>query len=943
VDGPDGRGRGSLADAPPDSRPPVGRATELRTVEELLTRVRAGQGAALVLVGEPGIGKTTLVRHAARAAEDMQTLDVVGAESERQMAYAALHRLLLPHLDRLDRLPPPQRAALTAAFGQTDGPAPDRFRIGLGALTLLADVAGDRPLLCTVDDAHWLDPETLEALAFVARRLQADRIGVLLALREGDPAASTAVRGLPTLRVGGLSSSSSRELLSRAVPGRLDDAVATQVAAETGGNPLALLTLVEQLTAEQLAGRAALPVPLPAAAQVRRWFLSRVRALPAPTQLLLLVASLAQPEDPPSLWRAAAELGLGPLDADPAIAEGIVTIGREITFRHPLLRSAVHAGATVADRRRAHAALAAAIPAGSDPERRAWHLAAATPGTDDEAAEDLELAGERVRNRGGYATWAAFLERSADLTADPEHRARRFVAAARAHLYAGSPDLAQAALDRAAPGVAGVVVRARAEQVRAAISSYHYRHAEVPARLLRALAAAGPADPQLTRDLLWEAMRTAVMARDALRGTTLPEVARTALSALADLGPGPADSDRLLRAFAVRIAVGAEPAVPLFREAVTGLAAGGPVRTDAGGRVLLAVLAADELWDDDGGRVLLDRVMRFDREHGDLNELALALRCSVAGLVRAGRFDDALASQQEAAELTRTMGMPPTGDADLVELWAWQGREAEARTAGDLLVDRWAGQAGMGVMATVARQALGILELGLGRYEQALDLARRVYDEDAAGFANLGLADLVEAGVRAGDLVAAEAGLARLAARAGASGTPWALGLLARSRALLAGDDAEPLFQEALAQLGRTEVRPELARTRLTYGEWLRRRNRRIDARDQLRGAHESFARMGAAAFAERARTELLATGARVQRPTAHPALGLTPQESQVAALAADGATNAEIASRLFVTVSTVEYHMNKVLRKLDVTSRRQLGAALHGSPAAARPAGSRA
>jgi DNA-binding CsgD family transcriptional regulator len=388
----------------------------------------------------------------------------------------------------------------------------------------------------------------------------------------------------------------------------------------------------------------------------------------------------------------------------------------------------------------------------------------------------------------------------------------------------------------------------------------------------------------------------------------------------------------------VRIAVGHRAAVPLLREAVTAMIGGAPVKADAGGRALFAVLAADELWDDDGRRTLLARVMQFDREHGDLNELCLALRCSVAGHLRAGRFTEALACQAEAAELTVAMGMPATGDADLAELWAWQGRAAEARAAAETLASVWAGSVGMGVMTTVGRQTLCLLELGLGRYADALVPARQVFDDDAAGFANRSLADLVEAGVRAGDRRAAEDGLARLTERATASGTPWALGLLARARALLrTGEDAEEFFEESLAQLVGTDVVTELARSRLTYGEWLRRSNRRMDAREQLREAYESFAGMGAAAFAERARGELLATGARAQRPTAPVGHGLTPQEGQVASLAADGATNAEIATRLFVTVSTVEYHMNKVLRKLSVTSRRQLSGALAGPPPTGR------
>ena len=912
----------------------IGRDPEVRWVDDLVAGVRAGRSAALVLVGEPGIGKTSLLRYARRAADGLQLLHVVGAESEQQMSHAGLHRLLLPHLDRVGRLPGPQRAALDAAFGRISGAVPDRFLVGLGTLTLLADVAAERPVLCLVDDAQWLDSESLETLAFVGRRLHVDGIGLLVALRREAAAGTTALRGLPTETVRGLSPADSRSLLARAVTGRLDERVADEVAAETGGNPLAVLAMAEELTEEQLAGRAELPLPLPVDSQMERWFLTQVDDLPPATQLLVLLAALAPPDDPPTLWRAAAQLGLTPADCEPALARGILSIGREIAFRHPLVRSAVHAGATGADRRRAHAALAAASPPHDAPERRAWHLGAATEGTDAAVAADLEKAGESLRERGGYAAWAAFLARSAELTPDPVRRAGRLVGATRAHLYAGNPEQAQVMLDRAAPGIGGAVVRARAEQARAAIYSYHYRMAEVPSMLLHALAQAGPIDEQLTRDLLWEAMRTALVSRRSMVGSTLADVAHAALEALDRIGPGPHDSDRLLRAFAVRIAFGHRAAAGLLREAVTAMTEGEPVRADAGGRVLLAVLAADELWDEAGRRRLLQRVTHYDRSHGDLNELCLAQRCAVASELRAGRFDEALACHGEALDLTAAMGMPATGDADLAELWAWQGRTAQARAAAEALTTAWAARAGMGVMATVGRRALCVLELGLGRYPEALEQALGVFEEDAAGYANHTLADAVEAAVHAGDRDTANAGLSRLADRATVSGTPSALGLLARSRALLEpGDEAEDLFQESVALLTASDVVTELARTRLVYGEWLRRHHRRMDARTQLREAYESFAAMGASAFAQRTRGELVATGGRAALPTARPAHGLTPLEGQVARLAAAGATNAEIASRLFVTVSTVEYHMNKVLRKLDVTSRRHLTGALAGAP----------
>ena len=694
MDGPAyDRSATALRTAPSDDRDALlGRTIEIRLLDDLIAGVREGRSAALVLLGEPGIGKTSLLRHALRAAEGMHTVEVVGAESEQHMAHAGLHRLLLPHLDRLGRLPVPQRAALSAAFGLVDGPSPDRFLVGLGTLTLLAEVAAERPLLCVLDDAHWLDTESLEALAFVGRRLHTDGIGLLVAVRRDETSGTTPLRGLPTETVGALSPADSRALLTRAVPGRLDARVADAIATGTGGNPLAVLALAEELTGEQLAGRAELPLPLPVDAQVGRWFLVQVRALPPATQLLLLVAALAPPDDPAGLWRAAAQLDLTPADAEPAVGRGILAIGREITFRHPLMRSAVHAAATESDRRRAHAALALGSPMDVDPERRAWHLAAAAAGTDDALADDLEAAGERLRARGGYAAWAAFLARSAELSADPARRAGRLVGAARAHLYAGNPGQAQVMLDMAAPGLGGAVVRARAEQARAAIASYHYRMAEVPAMLLRALAEAGPVDEQLTRDLLWEAMRTAVVSRQSMVGTTLADVARTALAALDRLGPGPADTDRLLRAFAVRATAGYRPAAPLLREAVTALAGGEPVRADAGGRVFLARPRRRRAV---GRRRAAEAARAGDARstaaHGDLNELAVAQRCAVAGGGAGRPVRPRRSRVRRGPGAHGAMGMPATGDADLAELWAWQGRAAEARAAAETLSSVWAG------------------------------------------------------------------------------------------------------------------------------------------------------------------------------------------------------------------------------------------------------------
>ena len=907
----------------------VGRSGDCGALDDLVEAIRRGLSRSLVIVGEPGIGKTRLLRYTAQAAGGMRTKSIAGVESELRLGFAALHRMLVPFLDRIGLLPAPQRDALGSAFGLAAGPPADPFLVGLGVLTLLADAAAEQPLIWLVDDAQWLDRESLEVLGFVGRRLHADSIGLLFGAREASPGL-TALDGLPTRRLGGLEPAAARALLATTVSGPLNARVAARIITETGSNPLALLELAGQLTPDQLAGRSPLPQRLPVGRRMQGHFLRQVKMLPPAARSLLLLASAASSDDPAALWRAAALLDLGPDAADPAVARDIISLHPRVAFRHPLIRSAVYEGARSGDRCQVHDALARIAGRDGYPDQAAWHRAASTVVPDEDVAADLERSAARAERRGGYVAQATFLARAAELTPDARERAARLFAAAQAHLVAGDGALAEALLDLAAPRLAAAGVHVAAQRLRASIAVFFSRHKDAPALLLDTVAAVDPPDVPLIREMLFEAMQAALVARQYTTGTTPVDVAHAALRAPRDPAWAITVTDLLLDGFATRTAVGYPPAVPLLRAAVAALFTGeqpAPVGIPA---TILGWFAADDLWDDQGRRAMLGRAEAVQRRHGALGALRITLAGLTTGEVWAGRPAEAEARYLEAAEISTSIGIPaPATTGVLLELRAWQGREQESRAIAEMTA-QWGQQRGAAVLEVFALMGLTVLELGLGRYAEALSWGMRIYDDDPPGFGNRILPEIVEAGARGGDHSAAHAALGRLADRATASGTPWALGMLARSRALLAHDaDAETFYHEAVAHLTDTSVRTELARAHLLYGEWLRRQKRRKDARSQLRTACDMFDAMGAAAFARRTRAELLAAGDSPHQPAERPGPDLTPQEAQVSRLAAAGATNAEIATHLFVTTSTVEYHLSKVFRKLDITSRRQLGAAL--------------
>jgi DNA-binding CsgD family transcriptional regulator len=905
--------------------PLLGREVEREAIDALVVAARDGLSGVLMLTGEPGIGKTRLLEYAAAAAADLVVIGLTGVESETQLGFGALHRLLRPFLDRVPGLPAPQREALGAAFGLRHSEPPDRYLVGLATLTVLAGAAASQPVLCLVDDVHWLDGESAEALAFTARRLHADSLAFIFAGRP-EAAGQAAFTALSARRLSGMEPLDARALLALGVDGSLDPVVADRLVAGTGGNPLALIELAVQLSPEQLAGVAPLPAQLPVGRMLDAYFRLAISALPADSRTLLLLVAAAPADDAPLIWRAAGMLGLTARAAAAAAERGVLTSERQPAFRHPLIRSAVYAGADPGQRRQVHAALAAACDSAGDSERSAWYRAEATAGTDDQVASELEATAELARTRGGYSEQAVFLSRAAELTTASDRRAERLLAAADAYLISGDPAAAEVMLDLAAVYLDEPVPRARALRTRALVEMFHVRIANVPAMLLDAVAELGAQDPGMTWALLFEAMHAALLAQGRLKGTTLADVARATATAWHDPDAPDWSADLIMEGLARRVAEGHAKAAPVLRQGLARLRACARLKENGIPLAVLLSLAADEVWDIDSLRELTDRLAEADRGQGALYALGMALLVAAQVEIVGGRFAEADACYAQADDFFAATGFPADGVINRAYLFAWSGREDELRAA-LAGVTYLADSFGHGHLLQMGLHALAVLDMGRGRYQCALDHALAIFREDPPAVGNLVLPLIVEAGVRADHQEAAGAALARMAERAPAAGTPWGLGLLARCQALMAPDEhAEARYRESIELLSQVPVALDLAHTRLLFGEWLRRRRRRGEARTHLRAAHQLFDSCGAVPFAERAQAELLASGEQARMRTLPPRNGgLTPQEQHVAVLAAAGDTNAEIASRLFITVSTVEFHLNKVFRKLGISSRRQI------------------
>ncbi|TYB68956.1 AAA family ATPase [Nonomuraea sp. PA05] len=920
-----------------EARPRLrGRQTECEALDRLVATVQAGRSSMLVLRGEAGIGKSALLEYARDSAAGCRIARAAGVESEMELAYGGLHQLCAPFLDRLDRLPEPQRAALGTAFGLCTGTPPDRFLVGLAVLSLLADASDREPLVCLIDDAQWLDRVSAQTLAFVARRLLAERVGLVLAVREPSlddeltGLTGSELTGLPQLEVGRLGDADARAVLDSVTPGRLDERVRDRIVAEAQGNPLALLELPRGLTPAELAGGFGRPDARPPAGQIEQSFLRRVEPLPRDTRLLLLVAAAEPVGDVTLLTRAAELLGIETAAAAaPAEAAGLITIGTRVRFRHPLVRSMAYRAAALEDRHRVHRALADATDPEADPDRRAWHLANAAAFADEEVAAELERSADRAQARGGVAAAAAFLERAAELSPDPGRRGVRGLAAARAKYRAGGYDAAFELLDAAELSPLGDRDRAQADLLRGQITFASTSAGAALPLLLKAARRLEPLDAGLARETYRDALNAAMAAGHLPSGAQAADIAGATLGA--PPGPPPRRNNLLLDGVARAAVEGYAAGVPLVRQALEAFRADGVSREEGLGWLPFACRMAHNVWDFETWSVLSFRLVELARETGSLAVLPSALHMLVANRVLAGELAAADALVAEAVTIGEVTGSRSMAQYAALVLAAWTGREAATREASEAVTRDLAIQ-GEGKVLTATQWAGAVLGNGLGRYEEAYVAAERgaEHPQELGGTYLRSLIELVEAAARSGRPARAAEAAAKLDEMAAAAGTDWALGTSAMARAQVSGGaSAEELYREAIERLGRTEVRTSLARARLLYGEWLRRENRRVDAREQLGVAYEALSGMGAEAFAERARRELQATGETVRRRGVEERVALTAQEAQIARLAGDGLTNPEIGAQLFISPHTVEWHLRKVFAKLGIVSRKQITAKL--------------
>jgi DNA-binding CsgD family transcriptional regulator len=907
----------------------LGRRRECAVLDELLGNARTGTSGVLVVRGEAGIGKTALLDYAAGRATGFRVARVGGVESEMELPFAGLHLLFGPLLDRLERLPDSQRDALTVALGVREGRAPDRLLVGLAVLSMVADLAEEQPVACLIDDAQWLDQSSLQAFAFAARRLVAERVAMVFAARASSHVPE--LTGLPELTVPRLSDPDAHALIASAVHGRFDPSVEDRLVRETDGNPLAILKLPLSLNPAELAGGFGVATTEPLPELIKSCFCRESQALPGATRQLLLTAAAEPTGDLALLWRAAALQAIGTDAAAPAEAAELVDFSVRAQFRHPLVRSAIYQAALPEERRTVHRALAEATDPQVDPDRRAWHRARAAAGPDEPVAAELARSAGRAQARGGLAAAAAFLEQAAELTPRPALRGARALAAAQAKFDAGSPDAAFRLLAIAATAPLDALQRARLERLRARLTFFRTRGSNAPALLLDAAKGLAQLDAGLARETYLEAIEAAVFAGRLGDGIGLPEV--TAAARNAPQAPQPPQSiDLLLDGLVTRFAEGYSDSLSPLRRALRAFArAPAPPRHEEMfwyyiwvECLLMPEPIAPDLLDDQAWQELATRAVGQARHAGAAAALPIALGSDACVSIQTGDFSTAAAQIDEAQAVSEVTGNAALSYASLV-LAGWRGQESTALDFIEASV-KDATARGEGRAIGVAEYAKAVLYNGLGHYEAALAAGQRACQYEDLGFFALSLTELVEAAARAGDPEAGAHALAVLTERTGASGTDWALGVQARSRALLSdGQAAGDLYRQAVQRLGRTRMSVHLARALLVHGEWLRRENRRHEARDELRRAYEIFSRAGADAFAERARRELMATGETVRKRMVDNSADLTAQEAQVAALAGKGLSNAEIATQMFISPRTVEWHLGNVFSKLGITSRKDL------------------
>jgi DNA-binding CsgD family transcriptional regulator len=910
--------------AKPEHHVLLGRGPECERLDQLVDAVRSGESRSLVLRGEAGAGKTALLDYLLRHAPGCRAVRVAAVESEMELAFAALQLFCRLMLDRLDRLPAPQRDALATVFGLQAGAAPDRFLVGLAVLSLLSESASEQPLVCVVDDAQWLDRASAQALAVAARRLFAESVALVFAVRT--PAGETELGGLPELAVGGLGDADARTLLSSVFPAMLDEHVRDRIIAETYGNPLAILELPRELTFKEFASGLVLGPGGGLATEIENSFARRFSQLPPDTKRLLLIASAESLGDVVLVMRAAERLGISQEAMGPAAAAGLLEPGPRLRFRHPLARSAVYREASAEDRRAVHRVLAEAIEAHAALDRRTWHQAQAAEGPDEQLAVQLERSADLARARGGFAQAAVFLERAAAMTPDSRPRAQRALAAARAQYLAGDFAGALASVEAARRGPLDELGLADTDLLRAQVAFAVGRGGDAAPLLLNAAKQLEPLNVSLARDTYLEAVAAAQFAGRLASTDDALAMAQAALAApSADL---PRATDLLLDGLATLIAEGYEVGTPLVKRALAEFSRQDLTQEEAIRSLWLACRVAIDIWDFEHWDLLSARLVALARESGAVVALPLALAVRIGVHLHAGELAAVTALQDEVEAINQATGshLAPYGR---VMLLAWQGAEKEATALiGSTL--REVRSRGEGQGLAVAYQSHAVLLNGLGLYHDAIKAARlgSSYPGDLA-FRNWSLVELVEAATRTGDLATATDALEQLAKTTRPSGTDWALGIEALGRALLAdGDDAEELYRQAITHLESGRVRVPLARAHLLYGEWLRRNRHNLAARSQLRTAHQMLAGMGINAFAERAARELRATGATVRNRDAETTGNLTAQETQIARLASEGLSNPEIATRLFLSRRTVEYHLTKVFAKLGIKTRRELARA---------------
>jgi DNA-binding CsgD family transcriptional regulator len=910
----------------------VGREIETAAIDELLRAAREGLSGALLVRGDAGIGKTALLDYAAQQAEDFRVLRVRGSESERELAYAALHQLLRPLLGKSNGLPEPQADALDGALGISKN-QPDRFLVGLAVLTLLADTAENGALLCLLDEAHWFDHESSNALAFAARRLHAEGVVLLFGARDEPHRFSP---GITELRLAPLGDTEAHSLLAATFGDVLASGTRQVVVESAAGNPLALLELPKGLEADQLAGPAQLVRPIRLVGDVERAYTERIAALPAETGTVLVLAAAESTGDLPLVARAATALNidLGAIEA--AEVDGLVRIaGERLEFRHPLVRSAAYEAATFAQRQRAHQALATVLDREEDADRRAWHQAEAAVPPDDLVADELERTAERARARSGHAAAAAALERSARLSGDDAVRVRRLVAAAEAAWEAGQAAAARALADEAQPLVDNHQLRAELLFVRASIEMTQGSPADANAFLLEAADAVKAA-----RDVGRASAFLALAAQAAAAAGDFAGVIE-ACGRVSGIGDGSANPARaMLLGLGAFLTEDFDRGIPLMREAVAGVSSLDDPRALAWGSTV-----ANFLGDDQQALAMLSKAISVARARGALAPLSHAVHGRGSLLAWQGRASEAQVDAAEGLRLAREAGLENSiaqNRAVLALVAALRGDEDVCRAEAEQALAA-ANERGLALTWGTATWAVALAELIAGRLEAAFDglqeLARPRPGKGHPWLTFYSLPDLVEVATRTGNDRRAHEPLARLVAWADRVDATWAHPLVARCRGLLStGKEATGHFENALL-LAESDTRDfQRARTELCFGEHLRRERQKTEARSQLRSALVTFERLGARPWADRAANELRATGEQARRRDPSTLGELTPQELQIARLVADGATNREVAAQLFVSPKTVEYHLHKVFGKLAIVSRRQLTRVPLGEDAALAP-----